>query len=51
MTDLENKLFEVLQEVNEWIKAWDPNFIYDEEWQATSDKIDAALSLARGEAK
>lgn len=44
------ELYEALAEALQWIKGWDPNFIHDDEWQATRDKIDAALSRARGEA-
>jgi DNA-binding phage protein len=40
---------EALSEVREWIKEWDPNFTYDEEWPATRAKIDAALSKSRGQ--
>lgn len=41
------RLREALSETLEWIKLWEPNFIYDDEWQATRDKIDAALSKGK----
>lgn len=39
-------LYEALQEVVQWIDGWSPSFCDDEEWQATADKIEAALSKA-----
>jgi hypothetical protein len=37
------KLREVLTEVQQWIKNWDPSFIHDDEWPATAQKIEEAL--------
>jgi hypothetical protein len=41
-------LRDALVELNEWVNAWDPNFIHDDEWPATRDKIAAALAKSRG---
>lgn len=38
-------LREALTEVMQWIAGWDPNFIYDDEWPATSAKVPAATYL------
>jgi hypothetical protein len=45
----EQLLREALIEVRDWIKNWDPNFIYDDEWPATAAKIEAALAASAGE--
>lgn len=42
-------LASALAEVMGWISNWDPNFIYDDEWSETQQKVDAALKLARGD--
>jgi hypothetical protein len=39
----EAALREVLKEVMDWIDNWDPNFLDDEEWSATREKVDALL--------
>lgn len=41
---MEKELREALVEVMEWIKGWDPNFIYDEAWPATEAKVQKALT-------
>lgn len=38
---------EALTDVMTWIGNWAPNFIYDEEWDATEHKVNAALSPAQ----
>ena len=35
---------EVLRELYSWVKNWDPNFIYDDEWPNTRAKVDHILS-------
>lgn len=35
---------EALREVMEWIKNWDPRFIYDDEWPETKAKVDRVLT-------
>jgi len=35
---------EVLRELYSWVKNWDPNFIYDDEWPNTRAKVDRILS-------
>lgn len=42
-------LVDALTEVNDWIKNWAPTFIYDDEWDETYAKIEAALALAKAE--
>lgn len=37
-------LAEVLTEVMEWIKNWDPQFVQDDEWGETKGKVERALS-------
>jgi hypothetical protein len=34
---------DVLNEVYTWIQNWDPNFIHDDEWVYTEDKIKEVL--------
>jgi hypothetical protein len=41
-------LFEALAEVMEWIDNWSPNFVMDDEWPDTQDKIEAVLAKAKG---
>lgn len=33
-----------LAEVMEWIRNWQPDFIYDDEWQSTADKVANVLT-------
>lgn len=39
----EQLLRDALIEVLVWIDNWDPNFIYDDEWPATRERVQKAL--------
>ena len=38
------RLEAALREVREWIDNWSPSFVEDDEWPATADRMNAALS-------
>ena len=38
------RLETALREVREWIDNWSPSFVEDDEWPATADRMNAALS-------
>jgi hypothetical protein len=41
-------LLAALKEVCEWISNWDANFTQDDEWPATSKRINDAIRKAEG---
>ena len=43
LTIREKLLKDALIEVLVWIDGWDPNFIYDDEWSATRERVQKAL--------
>lgn len=45
--EITKELRETLLEVSEWIKGWDPNFIYDDEWPQTQARIDKVLAASK----
>lgn len=47
--DTIDALVKALEEVNEWIGGWSPDFEQDDEWPATKAKIKAALAMAKGQ--
>lgn len=38
-----------LEEVMDWIGNYPPDFLSDDEWPDTQDRVDAAIAKARGE--
>lgn len=42
------ELLEALETVMQWVKAWDVDFLFDDEWPADEAKINAAIAKARG---
>jgi len=47
MRESHTELREALIEVKEWIDNWNPNFIYDDEWDDTEIKISVAIDIAK----
>lgn len=43
------EMFEALETVMQWVKAWDVGFLFDDEWPADEAKINAAIAKARGQ--
>ncbi len=43
-----NDPVEVLKEVREWIKAWEPPFVLDLEWVGTERRMEEAIAEAEG---
>lgn len=44
-------LLAALKEVSDWINNWSPDFIMDEEWPDTDEKLRAAIARAEGRSK
>ena len=43
-------LLDAIEALLGWVKAWDCDFVMDDEWPADDEKIKAAIAKARGEA-